>query len=446
MKKIVAVLALAVLAAGAFAAGTEEAASDVQKVVWWTSSLQTEYRPAIQELFLDPLQEAHPEVELELVYMEDYYRTTQTAIQAGAGPDIIQLGGPGYALEYWSAGQLSDMSDLAAHYGWESRLLGWAYESGTSSDGSLITLPMHYETLLLFYNETLFEKHGLQPPQDRADVERVCNVADEEDLICFSHYVARNRWQFPAMWGGYAGHDRFYAASIQEMRWDHPLLVEAMEYWNSQVQAGWWGGDLETYYSMGYADANSALMEGDALMMINGTWVTESLISMEAESGNHWNFVQTPPLRDGVEPVYELSIGESIALSASAEHRDAAGTVLNFLFEDTTRAAKIAESTRFSSWFPPLHYKEADFGSDIDPRITRWISEFSLETGRGKTGYPVWGYWPPQSKTWAEQEIVKVHNGDMTAADFMAAFQEVYAADYAEAGMPIPPAPNTRSP
>ena len=138
------------------------------------------------------------------------------------------------------------------------------------------------------------------------------------------------------MWGGYAGHDRFYAASIQEMRWDHPLMVEAMEYWNSQVQAGWWGGDLETYYSMGYADANSALMEGDALMMINGTWVTESLISMEAESGNHWNFVQTPPLRDGVEPVYELSIGESIALSASAKHRDAAGTVLNFLFEDTT--------------------------------------------------------------------------------------------------------------
>ena len=44
---------------------------------------------------------------------------------------------------------------------------------------------------------------------------------------------------------------------------------------------------------MGYADANSALMEGDALMMINGTWVTESLISMEAESGNSWNFVQT---------------------------------------------------------------------------------------------------------------------------------------------------------
>ena len=132
-------LVLALAAAGVFAAGGEEAATDVQKVVWWTSSLQTEYRPAIQELFLDPLAEAHPEVDLELVYMEDYYRTTQTAIQAGAGPDIIQLGGPGYALEYWSAGQLSDMSDLAAHYRWESRLLGWTYESGTSSDGSLIT-------------------------------------------------------------------------------------------------------------------------------------------------------------------------------------------------------------------------------------------------------------------------------------------------------------------
>ena len=176
-------LVLALAAAGVFAAGGEEAATDVQKVVWWTSSLQTEYRPAIQELFLDPLAEAHPEVDLELVYMEDYYRTTQTAIQAGAGPDIIQLGGPGYALEYWSAGQLSDMSDLAAHYRWESRLLGWTYESGTSSDGSLITLPMHYETLLLFYNETLFEKYGLQPPASRADVERVCNLADEEDPI-----------------------------------------------------------------------------------------------------------------------------------------------------------------------------------------------------------------------------------------------------------------------
>jgi hypothetical protein len=67
-------------------------------------------------------------------------------------------------------------------------------------------------------------------------------------------------------------------------------------------------------------------------------------------------------------------------------------------------------------------------------------------TAQGKYGYPIWGYWPPQAKTWAEKEISKVHNGEMSAEAFMKAFQQQYAADYAKANMPVPPRPNLNSP
>ena len=57
----------------------------------------------------------------------------------------------------------------------------------------------------------------------------------------------------------------------------------------------------------------------------------------------------------------------------------------------------------------------------------RKIAEFSKETGKGKLGYPIWGYWPPQAKTWAEKELAKVHNGEWTPKEFITAFQKEYA-------------------
>jgi raffinose/stachyose/melibiose transport system substrate-binding protein len=447
MKRVVVLLLATVVALSTFAGGSKETAAEgKKKVVWWTSATEDEYRPTINRLFVEGFNAANPDIELDLVYMEDYYRTTQTAVQAGAGPDVIQLGGPGYALEYWSAQQIIDLSDYGSLYGWEEKLLPWAYESGRGKDGSLISMPVHYETIVMFYNKTKMDELALKPPTNRAELELVLSKAKENDLMGFAHYFARNRWHFPSMWGGYAGHDLFRLASIQEMRWDHPLFVEAMRLWNDQIQKGWWGNDLETYYSLAYADCNSALGEGDALLMINGTWVFRNLIQIEEESGMEFDWAPIPTLREGVEQVYELSVGESVCINAKAAYPAETAKAIDWLYSDRKRAAELAEANRFSNWFVPIRYENGDFSPNVDPRITRWITEFGKATEQGKYGYPIWGYWPPQAKTWAEKEIARLHNGEWTAEQFMKNFQTEYAARYAESDLPVPPEPNLSSP
>ena len=431
-----------------FASGDKEAAGAAakKKVVWWTPAREEAVKPLIQKVFVDSFAAANPDVALELVYMEDYYRTTQTAVQAGAGPDLIQLGGPSYAIEYWEAKQIADLRDYGTKYRWSEKLIPWAYDSGKTRDGALISLPLQYESIVLFYNKTAFGKLGFKPPTNLEEFSRIAKAAKEKDLIVLAHFFARNRWQFPAMWGGYAGHDNFYKATIQQMRWDEPMLVQAMGLWNKQVQDGYWSRDLKTYYSLKSEDTISLLSEGKALMMINGTWSFRTLLQGFKETGQEWDWVRVPTWRQGVEEVYDLSVGESLCLNAKTPNPDSAAKVVDWLFSDRKRAAQLAEIHNFSDWFVPLKFEAGDFSAGLDPRISRWIEDFSKLTAQGKFGYPIWGYWPPEAKTWAEKEIAKVHNGQVTPEAFMKAFQQEYAARYATANMPVPPKPNLNSP
>jgi raffinose/stachyose/melibiose transport system substrate-binding protein len=448
MKRSVFVAVALLSALSVFASGGREESGTAgkKKVVWWTPAREESIKPLIQKVFVDSFSAAHPGVQLELVYMEDYYRTTQTAVQAGAGPDLIQLGGPSYAIEYWEAKQIADLRDYGAKYGWGEKLLPWAYESGKTRDGSLISLPLQYESLVLFYNKTALNKLGFQPPTNLEEFNRIAKAAKEKGIMVFAHFFARNRWQFPAMWGGYAGHDNFYRATIQQMRWDDPLFVQAMTLWNKQVQDGYWAADLKTYYSLKSEDSYSLMAEGKALMMINGTWSFRTLLPEFKETGQEWDWVKTPTWRPGVEQVYDLSVGESLCLSAKSTSPDSAAQVIDWLFSDRKRAAQLAEIHNLSDWFVPLKFEASDFSAALDPRISRWIEDFTRVTAQGKFGYPIWGYWPPQAKTWAEKEIAKVHNGEMSPEAFMKAFQQEYAAQYAKANMPVPPKPNLDSP
>ena len=415
------------------------------KVIWWQAPVEPAIADVIQETFVDVFNAEHPNIELEVVFMEDYYRTTQTAIQAGAGPDIIQLGGPAYAIEYWAADQIVDLTDFAEQYGWGEKLLPWAYESGKSGD-ALISLPFMYESMLLFYNKTVLEELGMEPPTNLGELEAICSAAEETERWCFSHFFARNRFYFSTVWGSYVGADVFREAVIQERQWDDPLFVQAEELQKSWVDRGWVSDDLATYYSLTGDDAWSNLAEGLAVFQIVGTWGFRSASSYFDEAGQEWDWVMVPSLREGVDQVYDLSVGESLAINAGSEHPEAAAEVLDFIFSHKDITANIAEAAQFGYWLVPLEFSTSDFSGNVDPRMLRFFEDFTAKTGDGKIGYTIWTYWPPQAKTWAEQEEARVFNNEWTVEQFLAGFQEQYAAEYSGATMPLPPEPNVSSP
>ena len=68
------------------------------------------------------------------------------------------------------------MDNYAEKNGWKDKLLPWAYESGIL-DGKLYSLPLTYESMILFYNKTLFDKKGWTIPNNAAGSTRLVRAA-----------------------------------------------------------------------------------------------------------------------------------------------------------------------------------------------------------------------------------------------------------------------------
>ena len=125
-----------------------------------------EERALLQREFADTFNAAHSDVEVEIAYQENP-DSVRTALQAGQGTDIVVSGGPTGTAEFAAAGRLLPLDDYAAKYGWQEELLPTFYDTGLF-EGHLYGLPLTYESLgTVWYNKTLFDENGWQPPTSR---------------------------------------------------------------------------------------------------------------------------------------------------------------------------------------------------------------------------------------------------------------------------------------
>ena len=116
-----------------------EAPKEAVKIVWWGESGDAQQMEWLKKNFIDSFNSAHKDIQIDYVFQEDLDRVLRTAVQAGAGPDILITPGAGFVLEYVIAGYPLPMDDFAVKYGWKDKLLGWAYESGMVQ-GKLLSL------------------------------------------------------------------------------------------------------------------------------------------------------------------------------------------------------------------------------------------------------------------------------------------------------------------
>ena len=244
---------------GIVGAGAQEGVT----VTWWT---ETNSMPSnIQEVLVDPFNEAHPGITLEVLPQESLNETLRVAIQGGEAPDILQTPGANFISEFVDAGLVMPLDEAAAELGWEEKLLGWAFGSGQLG-GQLYSIPLTYESLVLFYNKTLFDEQGWSPP---TNIEEFNALADAANALGVHPTAGGN-----ATWQGYneiilgmylsnvAGPENFYRAMTGEIPWADESIADSYELFRQHMVDGWFSGGLENFLANGGDDAPVELATG----------------------------------------------------------------------------------------------------------------------------------------------------------------------------------------
>lgn len=433
--KLTAVTAAALLVGGTSACssgGDGDSSSEGNAITIWMDD--NAVNPCFSEVVTSTFS---GDIELDIELKKDWDSLTKTAVAGGGGPDIIMSPGTSYTAEYSKAGALAPLGDYSEEYGWADRFAPWAI-SGGEVDGELYSLQGELETVVLWYNKTLFEENGITPPETLDELDSVVSQFAELGTIPFaagsSEWKGVNEWFASALMNGYAGADGMYSALSGESAFTDPEFVEAIETLNSWQQEGYVSGGLDRYYTMTFDQALEQFASGEAAMAIDGSWRFENIATFFDDAGNEWDWIPFPTA-DG-EELYGIGTGSSWGINSVSENKDGAAEVLDHIFQPETQA-QLAVDCGFA---PGPVAIDPDLLSGLDERQARLYESVAEVTSSGGYGYLTWSYLGPKSDQYLIEELEKVWAGSMTVDEYLEGLQAEYQEELESGETPPLPA------
>jgi Bacterial extracellular solute-binding protein len=164
------------------------AQADGPITLWYQRGGNPDQQRILQKDLVEPSNAAHPKTPLTLDVLASGTgdKKIRMAVISGKGPDIVMTPGPSTTLALVQSGHLLPLDDYIKKYNLDKRILTPVLRTG-EYQGHNYALPRTFETMVLYYNKTLFDKNSWAPPKTMADLNTLAEAAHgERDHSVFS--------------------------------------------------------------------------------------------------------------------------------------------------------------------------------------------------------------------------------------------------------------------
>jgi len=215
-------------------------------------------------------------VEAVPVNQDNYSDQLQVAMGTNNRPDIFFNWGGGSIRRYVEQDLLVDLTPyLEEDTAWRDSWLPSVLNAG-QINGRYYGIPLRgMQPVLLFYNQTMFQEMGQQPPATYDDLVNLVNFFTGQGIQPVA-LAGLDAWT-ELMWLEYlvdriGGAEVFQAiADGEEGAWGHPAILQALQSIRELVDAGAFGTNFSSVaWTSGGADTLFA--SGEAAMHLMGTW------------------------------------------------------------------------------------------------------------------------------------------------------------------------------
>ena len=352
MKKIIAILLVLAMAMGLVAC-TGNKPADNADVTIKVAAIETAYGSDVWVQVCEAFT-ARTGIKVELTTDKQLEDVISGPMQNGEYPDVVHLatGRPaGLTEQLVKSNALHDLTNmLSLTIPGESvkvseKIAGGFTDNNIVSpygDGKTYMAPMFYSPCGLFYNAKLFEDKGWEVPTTWDEMWALGDVAAAEGISLFTYPTAGYYDAFMfALMNAIGGPEFFNAiTTYEEGAWDSEngktllsILDKLADYTHPSTPAQANNQDFTKNQQMP--------MNGSALFMPNGTWITGEMADYAATLGDSFSWGMTAVPAAGEAP-YSFCWFEQAWIPAAAEHITEAEQFVAFLYSDT--AAKIFAS------------------------------------------------------------------------------------------------------
>ncbi|BCB77158.1 ABC transporter substrate-binding protein [Phytohabitans flavus] len=390
-------------------------------------------------LYVDPFKKQYPNVEFKLSPQnnEGLTQKTQTALAAGQAPDIIPLNST-LAIPFAEAGYLADLGKLAEDEGWKDKIFPWAMDMGVI-DGKLVVMPVSYETLVLFYNKTLFEKNGWKPPTDRASLEALAGQMQAAGIVPFANanadYAGATEHVLSCFFNQVAGPGKIYDALTGKIPFTDQAFVDTVDLMVDYFKRGYFQGGVKQYFSTPDTQKMAKLANGGTGMFVSGSWEIGGMNEYFEKSGNEWDWAPLPPLAPGVpSDVFPLAVGDAVAVNAASKNASAAKAYLKWKFTDTEANWQAIKD--FGDLPLPVKFDASAAPEGTDPGFLTQYTALSDASLKKQVGYVTWSSFGSAADSYILENEDRLLTGDLSTRDFLEGMNKAFQKDREEGLIP----------
>ncbi|MEI0736116.1 carbohydrate ABC transporter substrate-binding protein [Paenibacillus sp. JTLBN-2024] len=327
-------------AAGSGGDGSKQVANGELNVAVFQGGYGREYWDQVIEAFMKD----HPGTKIILTASPKIAELVRPKIVAGNPPDLLYIaGGDNIPLldGLIKDKALLDLTDIFNENDGsgplKDKILPGVLESRAMSpygDGKIYLAPFNFGVLGLWYNKTLFDEKGFQPPKTWDELFAMNAAAKENGRALFTYQGIYPGYLeeviVPAIYdlGGQKALDQFF-------NYDP-------EFWKSDVFKQVWGnilkfanednGLMKGTVALNHTQAQTAFMQGKAMFIPNGTWFEDEMKDAPRESGFQFGFLGIPSFSGG--SVKAQSNIEQIVIPAKAKNPELAPEFLKYIYSD----------------------------------------------------------------------------------------------------------------
>lgn len=265
----------------------------------------------------------------EFIAADSYSQTIQTKIASDDAPDIfIANTGRSSLVKFAEAGHLADLSDIEGLENLNEKIL-----PDGQVDGKQYGITIDQNAYGVFYNKDMFDEYGLEIPETISELEEVCKTLKKneiqpfttgygelwvigltlkiyEDILCGPEWFT----QHENLEEPFSGDEKF--TQVMEN------FIRYKEYW------------AEDPFGKNSEDGYDALANGEAAMMINGTWTIDSV--QQRNKDCNIRFFAMPTSDDPSGAIVDLAPGSPLCVYNTEDtvKLDAAKKFISFLITE----------------------------------------------------------------------------------------------------------------
>ena len=318
--------------------GDAAASGDVEEITWmfWDDLNATEdliskgYKETIDRFNKDYEGKYH--VTPITTNLEEYYPKLNALVASGETPDVFIVSpGPNLTV-YVDPGVAADLTPYL-DADWKGSFSSDAVFAQQTYDGKIYAVPLNIAAACVFYNKEMFDEAGAKVPTNWDELIDACKKikAAGHTPVTIS---AGTAWCLSMLAGYLCDREGVDLKKIEsgEESWNNPKTIDAA---NKLLE-------LSEYFQPTAAGdtndvATAGLYNGEAAILIQGSWAIGQINGENPDFEQKCGVFQFPAIEGGNDPNRVIAKSDSLAMSASTKHPEAAIALMKYFTDDTAQ-------------------------------------------------------------------------------------------------------------